>query len=271
MYSTPVPPPHMGAGVDPTAELPPRSDSEQSEIFSPIPRKHTSITAKDSLHWLRTETPSPAPSNQSFVSNYSVTNAARYHTHHPPTSPSMHPHNHLPYITRRSRKPSSIGSLAERARGGASSRMGFSSVLTRHAVNHHAKENGEWEGDFARRWIRWMHKEGIKRWILPCVLLTTTWIKWTIGLGSYSGTTSNRFPGARISNFSSLGWNTPPMFGDYEAQRHWMEITIHLRFQQWYKYNLQYWGLDYPPLTAYVSWLCGKVYLVVSPHRRTAS
>jgi len=51
------------------------------------------------------------------------------------------------------------------------------------------------------------------------------------------------------------------MFGDYEAQRHWMEITIHLPSQQWYKYDLQYWGLDYPPLTAYVSWLCGKVYV----------
>jgi len=59
------------------------------------------------------------------------------------------------------------------------------------------------------------------------------------------------------------------MFGDCEAQRHWMEITIHLPFQwQWYKYDLQYWGLDYPPLTAYVSWLCGKVYLMVNPHRQ---
>ena len=51
------------------------------------------------------------------------------------------------------------------------------------------------------------------------------------------------------------------MFGDYEAQRHWMEITVHLPFHQWYKYDLQYWGLDYPPLTAYVSWLCGEVYI----------
>jgi alpha-1,3-glucosyltransferase len=49
------------------------------------------------------------------------------------------------------------------------------------------------------------------------------------------------------------------MFGDYEAQRHWMELTVHLPFRQWYKYDLQYWGLDYPPLTAYVSWICGVV------------
>lgn len=49
------------------------------------------------------------------------------------------------------------------------------------------------------------------------------------------------------------------MFGDYEAQRHWMELTVHLPIRQWYTYDLQYWGLDYPPLTAYVSWLCGIV------------
>lgn len=54
-----------------------------------------------------------------------------------------------------------------------------------------------------------------------------------------------------------IGEATPPMYGDYEAQRHWMEITTHLPFREWYTYDLQYWGLDYPPLTAYVSWLCG--------------
>ena len=43
------------------------------------------------------------------------------------------------------------------------------------------------------------------------------------------------------------------MFGDYEAQRHWMELTIHLPTREWYRYDLQYWGLDYPPLTAYAS------------------
>lgn len=54
------------------------------------------------------------------------------------------------------------------------------------------------------------------------------------------------------------------MFGDYEAQRHWMELTIHLPISQWYTYDLRYWGLDYPPLTAYVSWICGIVFVSVS-------
>ena len=60
----------------------------------------------------------------------------------------------------------------------------------------------------------------------------------------------------------TLGQGTPPMFGDYEAQRHWMELTNHLPLRQWYTYDLQYWGLDYPPLTAYHSWLCGKMWVV---------
>lgn len=51
------------------------------------------------------------------------------------------------------------------------------------------------------------------------------------------------------------------MYGDFEAQRHWMEITIHLPLSKWYTYDLPYWGLDYPPLTAYHSWLLGKLYV----------
>ena len=50
------------------------------------------------------------------------------------------------------------------------------------------------------------------------------------------------------------------MHGDFEAQRHWMEITTQLPISHWYFYDLQYWGLDYPPLTAYHSWLLGKMY-----------
>ena len=53
------------------------------------------------------------------------------------------------------------------------------------------------------------------------------------------------------------GMGIAPMFGDYEAQRHWLEITLNLPASDWYHHtslnDLQYWGLDYPPLTAYVS------------------
>ncbi len=36
-----------------------------------------------------------------------------------------------------------------------------------------------------------------------------------------------------------------------------MELTIHLPLSRWYSYDTQYWGLDYPPLTAYGSFLLG--------------
>lgn len=47
------------------------------------------------------------------------------------------------------------------------------------------------------------------------------------------------------------------MYGDFEAQRHWMELTTALPMRDWYRNtssnDLLYWGLDYPPLTC-VAW-----------------
>ena len=44
---------------------------------------------------------------------------------------------------------------------------------------------------------------------------------------------------------------------------HWQEITVNLPIQQWYfnttDNDLLYWGLDYPPLTAYHSYVIGLV------------
>lgn len=64
------------------------------------------------------------------------------------------------------------------------------------------------------------------------------------------------------------------MRGDFEAQRHWIALTSSglgnwrflqqppwptppLRSAQWYFHDLAYWGLDYPPLTAYHSMFLG--------------
>jgi len=69
-------------------------------------------------------------------------------------------------------------------------------------------------------------------------------VRWSVSLNTYSG------------------YGKPPMYGDYEAQRHWMEITANLPVHSWYKNSLDndllYWGLDYPPLSAYHSYLNGK-------------
>ncbi|EPS38570.1 hypothetical protein H072_7692 [Dactylellina haptotyla CBS 200.50] len=85
----------------------------------------------------------------------------------------------------------------------------------------------------------------MKRLVLPTVLISAFIFRWAVTYGPYSGE------------------HAPPMFGDFEAQRHWMEITIHLPISKWYWYDLQWWGLDYPPLTAYHSWLCGKIGSIV--------
>ncbi|KAF9267381.1 hypothetical protein L218DRAFT_955274 [Marasmius fiardii PR-910] len=110
-------------------------------------------------------------------------------------------------------------------------------------VNYHSNL----EEGLGRRSLRWAHKGGMKDWISVGILILGVLIRLCIGIGSYSGQ------------------STPPMYGDYEAQRHWMELTIHLPTRAWYTYDLQYWGLDYPPLTAYISWLCGKVGSWIEP------
>lgn len=70
-----------------------------------------------------------------------------------------------------------------------------------------------------------------------------------------------------VGGFGYSGQADPPRFGDFEAQRHWMEITVNLPPSQWYvngtDNDLQYWGLDYPPLSAYASWVFGKLAQVV--------
>ena len=64
-----------------------------------------------------------------------------------------------------------------------------------------------------------------------------------------------------LSGYS--GEHQPPMYGDFEAQRHWMEVTVNLPPTSWYKdgpdNDLLYWGLDYPPLSAYASWCVGMI------------
>ncbi|ROW11325.1 hypothetical protein VMCG_00886 [Cytospora schulzeri] len=94
----------------------------------------------------------------------------------------------------------------------------------------------------------WPARGSVSKWeVLPLVLMVVGLFRWAAGLWEYSG------------------FQQPPMFGDYEAQRHWMEITTQLPITRWYFYDLQWWGLDYPPLTAYHSWLCGKIGSLIDP------
>ncbi|XP_012733523.2 dolichyl pyrophosphate Man9GlcNAc2 alpha-1,3-glucosyltransferase [Fundulus heteroclitus] len=92
----------------------------------------------------------------------------------------------------------------------------------------------------------------MQTWSLVSIsVLLAVVVRWGVSLNSYSGA------------------GKPPMFGDYEAQRHWQEVTYNLPLQQWYfntsDNDLNYWGLDYPPLTAYHSWLCAYVANIINP------
>ncbi|XP_015234133.1 PREDICTED: dolichyl pyrophosphate Man9GlcNAc2 alpha-1,3-glucosyltransferase isoform X2 [Cyprinodon variegatus] len=92
----------------------------------------------------------------------------------------------------------------------------------------------------------------MQTWSLVSIsVLLAVVVRWSVSLNSYSGA------------------GKPPMFGDYEAQRHWQEVTYNLPLQQWYfnttDNDLNYWGLDYPPLTAYHSWLCAYVAKLINP------
>ncbi|KAK2592219.1 Glucosyltransferase-like protein [Conoideocrella luteorostrata] len=94
----------------------------------------------------------------------------------------------------------------------------------------------------------WPARTSSTQWeVLPAVLMVVGLFRWAAGLWGYSG------------------FQRPPMFGDYEAQRHWMEITTHLPISQWYFHDLQWWGLDYPPLTVYHSWIMGKIGVLIDP------
>jgi alpha-1,3-glucosyltransferase len=72
-----------------------------------------------------------------------------------------------------------------------------------------------------------------------------------------------------LSSHPHSGQGTPPIYGDYEAQRHWQEITLNLPVDEWYRNSsrneLIYWGLDYPPLTAYHSLAMAHVAKKVDP------
>ncbi|KAG7088380.1 hypothetical protein E1B28_012381 [Marasmius oreades] len=222
-----------------------RQRSASPDIIAPLPRRHL-LSSHQSRLWLSEEQNSngpPSPTSSRGVSPTSV------------TFTSSRSQNGLDTISRRLISKRSLGSLLN-ATPPVSPRLGQATLdsAARSAIKQGQKTKMKHVGDhlnheegLGRRFIRWAHKRGLKEWISVGILIVGVLIRLCIGIGSYSGE------------------RTPPMFGDYEAQRHWMELTIHLPPRDWYTYDLQYWGLDYPPLTAYVSWLCGKAGSWIEP------
>jgi alpha-1,3-glucosyltransferase len=83
------------------------------------------------------------------------------------------------------------------------------------------------------------------------VVLFSFMLRVLVGFGSYSG------------------YNDPPRYGDFEAQRHWMELAVNSPPDEWYRQtylnDLTWWRLDYPPMSGYFAWLVGQLSKLYDP------
>ena len=74
---------------------------------------------------------------------------------------------------------------------------------------------------------------------------------------------------AAVSLHPHSGAGRPPMFGDLECQRHWMELAVALPVGDWYRNtsrnDLLYWGPDYPPLTLAAALGLGRAAQALAP------
>jgi hypothetical protein len=78
-------------------------------------------------------------------------------------------------------------------RGGfsrASAHYSYASFSTVMETGNPKETPWQEEQGFGRRWLRWMHKNGVRHWIVPCTLLASILVRWCIGLSSYSGTSA---------------------------------------------------------------------------------
>ncbi|RKP01408.1 hypothetical protein CXG81DRAFT_5908, partial [Caulochytrium protostelioides] len=78
-------------------------------------------------------------------------------------------------------------------------------------------------------------------------LAATLMVRVLVGLGGYAGE------------------HRPPIYSDFEAQRHWMELTTHLPLRAWYRYRSDWWPLDYPPLSGFHAYILGRIGHAIHP------
>ncbi len=140
------------------------SETDRSEIVAPVPRRHH-ILQTESRHWLGTPPLSP----------YS-----------PPVSPFSATATSPARSRKRISQTLSLNNLSGHDPRRASSAAHPPSL---HPYKEHKSED---DRSMARRWLRWMHQENMKAWIVPSLVLASIWVKWAVGLGSYSGLQSTR-------------------------------------------------------------------------------
>jgi alpha-1,3-glucosyltransferase len=131
------------------------SASDIPKIVAPTPRRHFLDTSGSQL-WLRTPPMSPSTSR-----------GASPTTHQFPSYPTR--------LGGHRDRVQSFSSLAELK------------TLSTIASHGETREPHDADVGMGKRWIRWMHKQGMKQWVVPSAIIASAWIKWGIGLGSYSG------------------------------------------------------------------------------------
>lgn len=72
-------------------------------------------------------------------------------------------------------------------------------------------------------------------------------IRIIVALGSYSGEKEG------------------PYYGDFQAHRNWMSITVNRPITMWYDEHEEqpWWRIDYPPIAAYLSYIFGRLYQTI--------
>lgn len=133
-----------------------------SEIIAPIPDRHL-LHSQQSQQWLY------SPSSPSSSRAVSPTSRTFGHT-----------------SSNRSSRHLSFSTLMVHERLRRSSQSGSYTVL-RNEVQAESKVTLVGDHSMGRRWIRWMHKNGLKEWVIPSAIVASIWIRWGISLGSYSG------------------------------------------------------------------------------------
>src|SRR5690606_24675600 len=58
-------------------------------------------------------------------------------------------------------------------------------------VASHTDASTTESASMGRRWIRWMHKRGLRNWVIPSAIVFATLLKLCLGLSSYSGALSS--------------------------------------------------------------------------------
>ncbi len=134
-----------------------RSDTDRSDIIAPIPRRHSTLERNESQHWLG----SPPLSPISVISR------------------AVSPLPSTPVGSRRKHSRSFSATLQHDGR--------HSYLSDVPQVRSPPEKSTVSDSSTARRWARWMHKQGLKQWVIPITLVVSALVKWCIGLGSYSG------------------------------------------------------------------------------------